>query len=183
MAWRLATSPTSTSPVFENATTDGVVRAPSELGMTAGSPASRVDTTELVVPRSIPTALLIRDVLRDLSPLVSTYVSQPTASPVNSPPLRFLPTQPAGRRTQPRRGPEVRDRQRRAPTAKPRGRRRSIGAGEFGQTRRSRGALMSESAVDAAGGDPGHQHAASLTLGLGSSRGSAASRCVHRPSG
>src|SRR5262249_18186531 len=81
MAWRLATSPTSTSPVFENATTDGVVRAPSELGMTAGSPASRVDTTELVVPRSIPTALLIRDVLRDLSPLVSTYVSQPTPSP------------------------------------------------------------------------------------------------------
>src|SRR5262245_63687881 len=106
MAWRLATSPTSTSPVFENATTDGVVRAPSELGMTAGSPASRVDTTELVVPRSIPTALLIRDVLRDLSPLVSTYVSQPTASPVNPPPIPFPPTQPAGRRTQPRRGPE-----------------------------------------------------------------------------
>ena len=26
IAWRLATSPTSTSPVFENATTDGVVR-------------------------------------------------------------------------------------------------------------------------------------------------------------
>ncbi len=32
MAWRLATSPTRTSPVFENATTDGVVRPPSELG-------------------------------------------------------------------------------------------------------------------------------------------------------
>ncbi len=59
MAWRLATSPTSTSPVFENATTEGVVRAPSELGMTAGSPASSTDTTELVVPRSMPTALLI----------------------------------------------------------------------------------------------------------------------------
>ena len=27
IAWRLATSPTSTSPVLENATTDGVVRA------------------------------------------------------------------------------------------------------------------------------------------------------------
>src|SRR5215475_16178577 len=105
IAWRLATSPTSTSPVFENATTDGVVRAPSELGMTAGSPASRVDTTELVVPRSIPTALLIRDVLRDLSPLVSTYVSQPTASPVNSPPIPFLPTQAECPRTQPRRAP------------------------------------------------------------------------------
>ena len=56
MAWRLATSPTSTSPVFENATTDGVVRAPSELGMTTGSPASKTETTEFVVPRSIPTA-------------------------------------------------------------------------------------------------------------------------------
>src|SRR6476469_8294573 len=57
IACRLATSPTSTSPVFENATTDGVVRPPSALGMTAGSPASRVETTELVVPRSMPTAL------------------------------------------------------------------------------------------------------------------------------
>ena len=57
MAWRLATSPTRTSPVFENATTDGVVRDPSELGMTTGSPASRTETTELVVPRSMPTAL------------------------------------------------------------------------------------------------------------------------------
>ena len=57
MAWRLATSPTSTSPAFEKATTDGVVRAPSALGMTTGSPASRNETTELVVPRSMPTAL------------------------------------------------------------------------------------------------------------------------------
>src|SRR5579863_5921276 len=57
MAWRLATSPTRTSPDFENPTTDGVVRPPSALGMTTGSPASRTLTTELVVPRSIPTAL------------------------------------------------------------------------------------------------------------------------------
>ena len=57
IAWRLATSPTSTSPVFEKATTDGVVRLPSALGMTAGSPASKTATTELVVPRSMPTAL------------------------------------------------------------------------------------------------------------------------------
>ena len=56
MAWRFATSPTNTSPVFEKATMDGVVRAPSELGITTGSPASRTATTELVVPRSIPTA-------------------------------------------------------------------------------------------------------------------------------
>ena len=58
-AWRLATSPTSTSPVLERATTDGVVLAPSALGITVGSPPSRVATTELVVPRSIPTALAI----------------------------------------------------------------------------------------------------------------------------
>src|SRR6059058_1487453 len=57
MAWRLATSPTRTSPPLLKATTDGVVREPSALGMTTGSPASRTLTTELVVPRSIPTAL------------------------------------------------------------------------------------------------------------------------------
>src|SRR5262249_55896654 len=57
IAWRLATSPTSTSPVLEKATTEGVVRLPSALGMTVGSPASKTLTTELVVPRSMPTAL------------------------------------------------------------------------------------------------------------------------------
>src|SRR5829696_3320971 len=57
MAWRLATSPTRTSPLFEKATTEGVVRPPSALGTTVGSPASRTLTTELVVPRSMPTAL------------------------------------------------------------------------------------------------------------------------------
>ena len=36
---------------------EGVVRPPSALGMTVGSPASRTATTEFVVPRSIPTAL------------------------------------------------------------------------------------------------------------------------------
>ncbi|CPU65266.1 Uncharacterised protein [Mycobacteroides abscessus] len=55
-AWRLATSPTRTSPVLEKATTDGVVRDPSAFAMTVGSPPSRTATTELVVPRSIPTA-------------------------------------------------------------------------------------------------------------------------------
>src|SRR5918999_3795242 len=57
MAWRLATSPTKTSPDLEKATTDGVVREPSAFGITVGSPPSRTETTELVVPRSIPTAL------------------------------------------------------------------------------------------------------------------------------
>ncbi|CAB4540528.1 unannotated protein [freshwater metagenome] len=58
-AWRFAVSPTSTSPSFVNATIDGVVRKPSALAMTVGSPPSRTATTELVVPRSIPTARAI----------------------------------------------------------------------------------------------------------------------------
>jgi hypothetical protein len=41
------------------ATTDGVVRPPSELAMTDGSLPSRTATTELVVPRSIPTTWLM----------------------------------------------------------------------------------------------------------------------------
>src|SRR5512132_166458 len=55
-ACRLATSPTSTSPPFANATTDGVVLEPSAFGITVGSPPSSTATTELVVPRSMPTA-------------------------------------------------------------------------------------------------------------------------------
>src|SRR4051812_28300165 len=55
-AWFLADWPTRTSPFLAKATTDGVVREPSELAMTVGSPPSRTVTTELVVPRSIPTA-------------------------------------------------------------------------------------------------------------------------------
>src|SRR4051794_15613260 len=54
IAWRLATWPTSHSPLLENPTTEGVVRAPSSFGITLGSPPSRTATTELVVPRSIP---------------------------------------------------------------------------------------------------------------------------------
>ena len=60
MAWRLATSPTRISPFLANPTTDGVVREPSAFGMTTGSPASSTETTEFVVPRSIPTARAIR---------------------------------------------------------------------------------------------------------------------------
>src|SRR5690606_3898472 len=55
-AWRFAVSPTRTSPSFANATIEGVVRRPSALAMTFGSPPSRTATTEFVVPRSIPTA-------------------------------------------------------------------------------------------------------------------------------
>src|SRR6185503_1343277 len=56
-AWRLATWPTSRSPSLVKATTEGVVRPPSALGMTTGSPPSITATTELVVPRSIPMVL------------------------------------------------------------------------------------------------------------------------------
>ena len=55
-ACRLAISPTRTSPLLENATTDGVVRPPSAFAMIVGSPPSRTATAELVVPRSMPTA-------------------------------------------------------------------------------------------------------------------------------
>src|SRR6266567_3105419 len=53
-AWRLATWPTSRSPVLVIATTDGVVRAPSAFGITTGSPPSITATQLFVVPRSIP---------------------------------------------------------------------------------------------------------------------------------
>src|ERR1700730_13993918 len=56
-AWRFANCPTSRSPVFVKATTDGVVRDPSELAMTVGLCPSITATTELVVPRSMPTTL------------------------------------------------------------------------------------------------------------------------------
>ena len=62
-AWFLADWPTSTSPFLAKATTDGVVREPSEFAMTTASPPSSTDTTELVVPRSIPTARPMIDVL------------------------------------------------------------------------------------------------------------------------
>src|SRR6185436_5529256 len=56
-AWRLASWPTSRSPVFVNATTLGTVRPPSADAMTVGSPPSMTATTEFVVPRSIPMIL------------------------------------------------------------------------------------------------------------------------------
>ena len=56
-AWRLAGAPTRRLPSLVNATTDGVVRLPSRLVMTRGSPPSMTATTELVVPRSMPMIL------------------------------------------------------------------------------------------------------------------------------
>ena len=53
-AWRTAMRPTSRSPSFENATTLGVVRSPSALGMMTGLPPSTVAMQLFVVPRSMP---------------------------------------------------------------------------------------------------------------------------------
>src|SRR5438477_4243411 len=58
-AWRFAAWPTSRSPLFVNATTEGVVRAPSEFSKTTGSPPSITAMQELVVPKSIPKTLAI----------------------------------------------------------------------------------------------------------------------------
>src|ERR671931_670878 len=57
MAWRLATWPTNLSPDLVKATTEGVVRLPSLLGITTGSPPSMTAMHELVVPRSMPMTL------------------------------------------------------------------------------------------------------------------------------
>src|SRR5579859_2949426 len=57
MDCRLATWPTSRSPDFVKATTDGVTRPPSAFGMMVGSPASMYAAAEFVVPRSIPMTL------------------------------------------------------------------------------------------------------------------------------
>src|SRR5580692_13081427 len=66
IACRLATWPTRRSPLLVIATTEGVVRAPSWLGITVGSPPCITATTELVVPRSIPIILLM-----DCAPITS----------------------------------------------------------------------------------------------------------------
>src|SRR4051795_9069303 len=104
-AWRLATSPTSTSPFLTKATTDGVVLAPSALVMTVGSPPSRTLTTELVVPRSMPTARAMSIPPADLSGTDSSMhdtchwvnraesswlnlLSLPTRNPASALPLR-----------------------------------------------------------------------------------------------
>src|SRR5262245_6625331 len=56
-AWRFAGWPTSTSPSFVKATTDGVVRSPSLFSRTLGVAPSITETQEFVVPRSMPMIL------------------------------------------------------------------------------------------------------------------------------
>src|SRR5882757_4830127 len=55
--------PTSTSPLSVNATIEGVVRAPSAFSITFGALPSITATQELVVPRSIPIALAMVQLL------------------------------------------------------------------------------------------------------------------------
>src|SRR6185369_11516166 len=58
-AWRLAASPTRRSPLLVKATTDGVVRLPSEFSRTSGSPPSMTAMHEFVVPKSMPNTFAI----------------------------------------------------------------------------------------------------------------------------
>src|SRR3954452_5817992 len=86
-AWRLATGPTSRSPLRAKPTTEGVMRLPSALTITLGSLPSMTATTELVVPRSMPIILDISfsptDGYRDLSAMSSDlYASKPERSTV-----------------------------------------------------------------------------------------------------
>src|ERR1700691_498853 len=74
IAWRFATWPTSRSPLLVKATTDGVVRPPSSLGITLGSPPSITATTELVVPKSIPIIFAIASLLLQCTVLVCKFV-------------------------------------------------------------------------------------------------------------
>src|SRR5262245_17469864 len=58
-ACRRAGAPTSFEPSGRKATTEGVVRAPSAFVITTGEPPSITQTTEFVVPRSMPMILLL----------------------------------------------------------------------------------------------------------------------------
>ena len=63
MLCRLAVWPTRTSPLSVKATIEGVVRAPSAFSITLGVLPSMTATQELVVPRSIPIALAMTNLL------------------------------------------------------------------------------------------------------------------------
>src|SRR5437773_4390016 len=83
MACRLATWPTRRSPLLAKATTDGVMRPPSALVMTCGSPPSMTATTELVVPRSMPMILPIGSVLlRVVRDADERWAQDPVTQPV-----------------------------------------------------------------------------------------------------
>src|SRR4051794_22998225 len=95
-AWFFADCPTRTSPFLAKATTEGVVREPSEFAMTVGSPPSRTVTTELVVPRSIPTARAMGWISSVCTDGGAVVAGQPAALRVVR--STFLPTITARRR-------------------------------------------------------------------------------------
>ena len=70
----------SRSPLSVNATTDGVVRAPSTLEITTGSPPCQLAMTELVVPRSIPTAVAMTHSFRSVRPVSKRTASSATST-------------------------------------------------------------------------------------------------------
>src|SRR3954463_12256284 len=90
MACRLAASPTIRSPLFVNATTDGVVLFPSEFSSTTGSPPSITPLHELVVSRSIPITFSIKNIfLFDLFFFVLRVSASDTYLSRRRPPVRF----------------------------------------------------------------------------------------------
>src|SRR5215211_6790955 len=88
-AWFFADCPTRTSPFLANATTEGVVREPSEFAMTVGSPPSRTVTTELVVPRSMPTARAMGGGLSSVCFGGAVVAGQPASAHLARGPLNF----------------------------------------------------------------------------------------------
>src|ERR1700730_1704918 len=64
IAWRFAIWPTRRSFDSVKPTIDGVVRLPSEFGITTGSPPSITATQLFVVPRSMPLTFLMQEVPR-----------------------------------------------------------------------------------------------------------------------
>src|SRR6185437_5415309 len=72
-ACRLAGAPVRISPSSAYATTEGVVRAPSEFSITLGRPPSMIATQLFVVPRSMPMILLILLGLRAAEWVVWTW--------------------------------------------------------------------------------------------------------------
>src|SRR5215203_552289 len=94
-ACRLASWPTRRSPLLlSNATTEGVVRSPSELEITTGSPPSKTATQLFVVPRSIPMLLVMYLSSRgDRGLRLQQYLARWLPCSISTPTLRLEPFQ------------------------------------------------------------------------------------------
>ena len=84
MACRLAICPTKRSFLSVMPTTEGVVRLPSALAMTTGSPPLIIATQEFVVPRSIPITLPMGWLLRKKYQYMNDCVSVSREMPKTS---------------------------------------------------------------------------------------------------